>query len=202
MAQAVFVGSTSGACEKSYVSKRYVELPPIVTDCVAVPASEVVLVGASLAFAATILTVAESVALLLMHNLMDVTAQTPVDGVLKTNPKPILGAPEKICGDAALVPMLHEPPLIESTTTTAAAGGADASASSSAASSSRGGSGCGAATAIAAAAALAAALAASSALNVVGHGVHTLEPLQCSHGGVVCKKTCGESEKRILLSET
>ena len=86
-AQAVFVGSTS-AGEKVYVSLWYVELPPIVTDCVVVPASELVLVGAPPALAATILTVAESDAPLLMHTVTDDTLQTPVVGVLKTKPKP------------------------------------------------------------------------------------------------------------------
>ena len=46
----------------------------MVTDCVAVPASEAVLVGAPLAFAATILTVAESEAALLRHTATEVTA--------------------------------------------------------------------------------------------------------------------------------
>ena len=158
------------------------------------PASEVALVGAPPAIAATILTtVAVSAVLFLMHTVTEFTLQMPVDGVLKTKPKPLLETPEKICGDAALVPELHEPPLIESTTTTAAAGGADASASTSAASSSRGGSGRGADAAIAVAAALAAVLVASSARNATALAVSSV---------YVCKKTCGESEKRILLSET
>ena len=127
------------------------------------PASEVALVGALPALAATILTtVAVSAVLFLMHTVTEFTLQTPVDGVLKTKPKPLLVVPENICGDAANVPLVQVPAPIESMTTTAAAGGADASASSSAASSSRGGSGRGAAdAAIAAAAALAAVLVAS-----------------------------------------
>jgi hypothetical protein len=112
-----------------------VELPPVVTDCVVVPASEVTLVGAPPALAATILTETELDALFLMHTVTESTLQTPTDGVLKTKPKPLLAADVKICGDAALVLEVQVPERIESTTTAASAGDDSSSARSGATSS-------------------------------------------------------------------
>ena len=73
-----------------YVSKRYVELPPIVTDALDVPARDDVLVGAPFAFAATILTDDDSLVAFLTHNVTEVTPNVPLEagGVVKTKPKP------------------------------------------------------------------------------------------------------------------
>jgi len=80
----------ASAGEKVYVSNRYAELPPMVTDALVVPARDVVLVGAPLAVAAIILTVDDSLVNFLTHSLTEVTLNVPLEAgsVVKTKPKP------------------------------------------------------------------------------------------------------------------
>lgn len=114
----------SGADEKETGCTEYVLDQVTVFETLPVPATAEVLVGAPPDAAGTKLKVSVcEFPLPLTQREREYRAQEPVGGVLKTKPTavPPEVAPEKICGDAALVLLVHVPEPIESTTVVCAA---------------------------------------------------------------------------------